>query len=173
MLGHLTHTRHTSVAYRLRVHLLRGLGAIGLFVVLLATASVACAESTPTAAPASLRLDGVLFSPELAMTPDQRGVGLMNRRRAPKDGMLFVFPRDTTGGFWMQNTLVPLTIAFFNADGKRVRKLSMTPCRADPCRVYYPGRRYRFALELRATDTRKAAKLGPLRQLRRLARTAT
>jgi uncharacterized membrane protein (UPF0127 family) len=154
------------------VHLLRGLGAIVLFVVLLATASVACAESTQ-ATTANLRLDGVLFSPELATTPDERATGLMNRKRAPKDGMLFVFPRDTTGGFWMKNTLVPLTIAFFNADGRRVRKLSMTPCRADPCRIYNPGRRYRFALELRATDTRKAAKLGPLRQLRRLARTAT
>jgi uncharacterized membrane protein (UPF0127 family) len=120
----------------------------------------------------SLRLDGVVFRPELATTPEERAVGLMNRRRAPKDGMLFVFARDTTGGFWMKNTLVPLTIAFFNADGKRVRKLSMTPCRSEPCRIYTPGRRYRFALELRAGDMRPAAKLGPLRQLRRLSATA-
>lgn len=92
----------------------------------------------------------------------------MNRRRAPADGMLFVFPQDTRGGFWMKNTLVPLTIAFFNADGKRVRKLSMKPCRQESCPIYNPGRRYRFALELRASDARLAAKLGPLSELRRL-----
>ena len=49
----------------------------------------------------------------------------------------------------MKNTLVPLTIVFFDRAGKRVRKLSMTPCRKDPCAIYDPGRRYRFALELR------------------------
>jgi uncharacterized membrane protein (UPF0127 family) len=97
----------------------------------------------------------------------------MNRRRAPADGMLFVFPEDTRGGFWMKNTLVPLTIVFFNADGKRVRKLSMTPCRQESCPIYSPGRGYRFALELRASDTRLAVKLGPLSELRRLSLVAS
>ena len=120
-----------------------------------------------------LRLDGAPFGPELALTPAQRSVGLMHRKRAPEDGMLFVFPDDTTGGFWMKNTLVPLTIAFFDADGRRVRKLSMTPCRQASCPIYDPRRRYRFALELRASDTRPAAKLGPLTKLRRLGRRAS
>ena len=120
-----------------------------------------------------LRLDGVPFRPELALTPAQRSLGLMHRKRAPEDGMLFVFPDDTTGGFWMKNTLVPLTIAFFDADGRRVRKLSMTPCRQASCPIYDPRRGYRFALELRASDTRPAAKLGPLTQLRRLSRRAS
>lgn len=96
----------------------------------------------------------------------------MQRTQAPKDGMLFVFPNTTTGGFWMKNTLVPLTIVFFDATGKRVRKLSMTPCRKDPCRIYDPGRSYRFALELRASDTRGAATIGPRDALRRLSRAA-
>lgn len=87
--------------------------------------------------------------------------------------MLFVFPGATTGGFWMKNTLVPLKIVFFGSTGKRVRTLRMTPCREDPCAIYDPGRRYRFALELPATDTRPAKQLGPLAKLRRLARKAT
>jgi uncharacterized membrane protein (UPF0127 family) len=86
--------------------------------------------------------------------------------------MLFVFRTPTAGGFWMKNTLVPLTIVFFNADGERVRRLSMVPCRADPCRIYSPGRLYRFALELRATDPRPARALGPRSELRRLVRQA-
>lgn len=120
-----------------------------------------------------LRLDGVPFSPELALTSDQRTLGLMHRKRAPRDGMLFVFPYDTTGGFWMKNTLVPLKILFYDAGGKRVRKLSMTPCRQESCPVYDPRRRYRFALELRASDTRPGTQLGPLAQLRRLSRRAS
>ena len=121
---------------------------------------------------ARLKLDGVAFRPELALTGEERSVGLMNRRRAPADGMLFVFHRDTTGAFWMKNTLVPLTIVFFDRNGNRVRKLTMVPCKADPCPVYEPGRRYRFALELRAWDRRPAKRLGPLAEIRRLSRLA-
>ena len=143
--------------------------AIGAITVLLAATSAGATDR----ATATLRLDGVPFRPELAMTSAQRSVGLMHRKRAPKDGMLFVFPDDTTGGFWMKNTLVPLTVVFFDANGKRVRKLSMTPCRQASCPIYDPRRRYRFALELRASDTRIAAKLGPLSELRRLSRASS
>jgi uncharacterized membrane protein (UPF0127 family) len=132
--------------------------------------AVATGGASPTAT--ALRLDGVPFRPELALTSASRSLGLMNRRRAPADGMLFVFPEETNGGFWMKNTLVPLTIAFFDAQGKRVRKLSMTPCRQASCPIYSPRRSYRFALELRASDTRRAARLGPLSELRRLSRAA-
>ena len=117
----------------------------------------------------TLRLDGAPIRPELALTASQREVGLMHRTKAPADGMLFVFPASTTDGFWMKNTLVPLTIVFFDTSGVRVRRLSMTPCQADPCLVYYPRRRYRFALELSASDTRPALVLGPRTALRRLA----
>jgi hypothetical protein len=121
----------------------------------------------------TLRLDGVSFSPELALDGDARATGLMRRKRAPKDGMLFVFPGPTTGGFWMKNTLVPLRIVFFNSHGARVRALTMKPCRRDPCPIYDPGRRYRFALELGATDRRRATRLGPQGRLSRLMRSAS
>lgn len=155
---------------------MRWVPAIAVVAVLVAAAALGIATvgngADAPGTTAKLRLDGILFRPELALTSDQRATGLMNRRRAPKDGMLFVFPSDTTGGFWMKNTLVPLRILFFDARGKRVRALRMTPCREDPCRIYEPGRRYRFALELRVSDRRKGARLGPVRELRRLARSA-
>jgi uncharacterized membrane protein (UPF0127 family) len=115
-----------------------------------------------------LLLDSVRFRPELALTSEQRSTGLMHRLKAPADGMLFVFPQDTTSGFWMKNTLVPLKIVFFDGRGSHVRTLSMKPCRRDPCSIYSPNRVYRFALELRTTDTRPAKRLGPLSELRRL-----
>lgn len=120
------------------------------------------------AATVRLTLDGVAIRPELAVTPGQRSVGLMNRTQAPRDGMLFVFRYPSSGGFWMKNTLVPLTIVFFDVHGKRVRRLSMVPCKNDPCAIYDPGRTYRFALELPAGDKRPALRLGPRAALARL-----
>jgi uncharacterized protein len=137
-----------------------------------------------SAATARLTLDGVVFRPEVALTPAARSLGLMNRQEAPRDGMLFVFEHPSSGGFWMKNTLVPLTIVFFDAQGKRVRMMSMVPCRTEACPIYDPGRVYRFALELPATDARRALelpatdrrralRLGPVSALRRLIRQAS
>ena len=113
-------------------------------VIAVAFASIAALSSA--GATAQLKLDGVPFRPELALTSGQQQRGLMFRRKAPADGMLFVFSRATSGGFWMKNTLVPLTIVYFDTAGRRVRRMSMTPCRKDPCRIYDPGRQYRYAL---------------------------
>lgn len=136
--------------------------------ILLTAAALASTAGDVRSETTTLRLDGLPFAPELALTSAARQRGLMFRKRAPRDGMLFVFPRASSGGFWMKNTLVPLTIVFFDSRGKRVGKLSMTPCRQEPCRIYDPGRQYRFALELRASETRTAATLGPPAELRRL-----
>jgi uncharacterized protein len=153
----------SNVTYRLPVRLL-------LSIVLVLGAALAAGSSAAGSRTASLTLDGVPFRPELALTPSQREVGLMRRAKAPGEGMLFVFPSATTAGFWMKNTLVPLTIVFFDTSGARVRRLSMSPCRVDPCPVYYPRRRYRFALELPVSDTRRVRALGPRAGLRRLLR---
>jgi uncharacterized protein len=149
--------------------------ALGLLAgVLLALALGLAGRSTGASdATAKLRLDGAALRPELALTSGQRSRGLMHRRKAPADGMLFVFTEPTRGVFWMKNTLVPLSIVFYNSRGTRVRRLLMTPCTEDPCRTYNPGRSYRFALELAAGDPRPAKQLGPLAELRRLIRRAS
>jgi uncharacterized protein len=86
---------------------------------------------------------------ELAETDEQRAFGLMFREALPDEtGMVFIFPADETGGFWMKNTLIPLSIAFFDKDGRIVRILDMEPCGAEPCPVYDPGVEYRGALEV-------------------------
>jgi uncharacterized membrane protein (UPF0127 family) len=52
---------------------------------------------------------------EVASTDAQRAEGLMNRRRlAPKAGMVFLFARPTRTQFWMKDTLIPLSIAFYD-----------------------------------------------------------
>lgn len=65
-------------------------------------------------------------------------------------GMLFVFPGDTTAGFWMKGTLLALDIAFFASDGSLVDLVEMTPCTADPCPTYLAAGPYRYALEVPA-----------------------
>lgn len=89
---------------------------------------------------------------EVADEHDERVLGLMHRPSLGADeGMLFVFPGKTSGGFWMKNTLIPLSIAYMerNDDGYEVLVLKdMEPCRADPCPDYPPGRPYDATLEV-------------------------
>ena len=91
----------------------------------------------------------VRISVEIAKTSEQQQRGLMFSRSLARNArMLFVFPEAQRGGFWMKNTLIPLSIAFYDARGRIVRILDMKPCRADPCPVYDPGVSYRGALEV-------------------------
>ena len=79
---------------------------------------------------------------ELALTPEQRQIGLMYRRDlASHEGMLFVFEEATPQCFWMRNTPTALTIAFLNDDGSIVNLADMKPfdesshCSAKPVRL--------------------------------------
>ena len=86
---------------------------------------------------------------EVAETEQQRAVGLMHRRSLPEDsGMLFFFFEEHSGGFWMKNTLIPLSIAFIDEEGTIVEILDMEPCESDPCPTYDPGISYLAALEV-------------------------
>jgi len=86
----------------------------------------------------------------LAATADQQARGLMKRTDlAGHAGMLFVFPADTNVSFYMRNTPMPLSIAWFDATGKWVSQTDMAPCADKPnCPTYAAGRAYRYALEV-------------------------
>lgn len=52
---------------------------------------------------------------EIADTPETRERGLMFRNELPEDeGMLFIFETEGIRSFWMQNTFIPLDIAFLD-----------------------------------------------------------
>ena len=86
---------------------------------------------------------------EVADDQGERAQGLMGRTElAPDAGMVFLFPEPTRGAFWMKDTLIPLSIAFYDDDGRILRILDMEPCRRDPCRLYDPEVEYRGALEV-------------------------
>ncbi|HXF56441.1 MAG TPA: DUF192 domain-containing protein [Actinomycetota bacterium] len=91
----------------------------------------------------------VVLRVEVAETPQARRRGLMGRPSLPEDaGMVFLFDRPTQGAFWMKDTLIPLSIAFWGQDGRIVAMLDMEPCRADPCLRYAPGVPYVGAVEV-------------------------
>ena len=83
---------------------------------------------------------------ELARTAEERSRGLMFREELPEDGgMLFVFPQDTEAGFWMKDTLIPLSIAFIAADGAILGVQEMEPLSTE---LHRPSVPYRYALEV-------------------------
>jgi hypothetical protein len=91
----------------------------------------------------------VVVHVEIADTKSERARGLMGRTELAEDaGMVFVFPQDSTSAFWMKDTLIPLSIAFYSKGGRILRILDMEPCRQDPCPLYDPRATYRGALEV-------------------------
>lgn len=84
---------------------------------------------------------------EIARTPQEREAGLMFREALGQDsGMLFVFDTPTTVGFWMENTPLPLSIAFLDQGGTIVDIQDMQPFDAQT--IHYPAAPYTDAVEV-------------------------
>jgi len=82
-----------------------------------------------------------LIDTQVALTPEQRQIGLMFRKEMPQhEGMIFVFEQPAQQCFWMKNTLLPLTAAFVADDGTIVNMADMKPqtldshCSSQPVR---------------------------------------
>ena len=111
---------------------------------LAACAPGAAAPGPPRTVP--LVCDGRQLEVEISADSASIERGLMFRRALAADaGMLFVFPFDTAPSFWMQNTFIPLSIAWIDAAGRIVGVADMTPFDATPHAAPSP---VRFALEV-------------------------
>lgn len=85
---------------------------------------------------------------EVADDEEERAQGLMGVPSLPDGtGMAFVFDEPSSGSFWMKDTLIPLSIAFVDAEGTIVGIREMAPCDADPCPTYGVDRGYSMAVE--------------------------
>ncbi len=83
---------------------------------------------------------------EVARTEAERSRGLMHRSELAADsGMIFVWEHPTQGGFWMKDTLIPLSIAFIAADGTIIDIQNMEP---QTLVSHSPGRPYNYAIEV-------------------------
>lgn len=86
---------------------------------------------------------------QIADTGPERATGLMGRKElTPYDGMAFLWNEPVLTSFWMKDTLIPLSIAFWDEDGRIVSIVDMEPCKEDPCPTYGPGTPFLGAVEV-------------------------
>ena len=70
---------------------------------------------------------------EVAENAQQHEQGLMFRDKlGPDDGMLFIFKNEETRFFWMKNTLIDLSIAYFDKNGTLMDIHEMTSGKGIP-----------------------------------------
>lgn len=130
-------------------------GVVGMGALALATA-----ESLPLT---RVTVGSAEFQVELAQTPEQRERGLMFRTTLPNDrGMLFVQPPGPTA-FWMKNTLIPLDLLYFDAEGRLAQIVEEAPpCKVASCPIY-PSKApaVRYILEINAGEAaRRGIRIG-------------
>lgn len=86
---------------------------------------------------------------DFANTDEARMRGLMFRKSmGAKEGMLFLFDRDTASPFWMKNTYLPLDILFIDANREIVSIIENTKPLSEE--LIRPGAPYRYVLEVNA-----------------------
>lgn len=84
---------------------------------------------------------------EVAKTPEERVHGLMGRRYLGKDeGMFFVFEEEDYHSFWMEDTWIPLSIAFINKEGQILSIQDMKPLTLE---LHTPPQPILYALEMK------------------------
>jgi uncharacterized membrane protein (UPF0127 family) len=85
---------------------------------------------------------------EVANTLETRAEGLMFRKSLPANyGMLFVFDQSAQHCMWMRNTLIPLSVAFIDEQGRIINVEEMAPHTEDNHCAAKPAK---FALEMTA-----------------------
>jgi uncharacterized protein len=109
--------------------------------------------SEATSSEATLRIDtgwqDVEVRVEVADTLVERARGLMGRTALDEDaGMVFLTSWPSETPFWMKNTLIPLSVAFWDQERRIFRIHDMEPCREEPCPLYEPGAPWIGALEV-------------------------
>jgi uncharacterized membrane protein (UPF0127 family) len=76
----------------------------------------------------TLTLGGKKITVEVAKTSEQHEYGLMFRKSLPANGgMLFVFSEESVKTFWMKDTLIDLSIGYFDKDQALIDIQEMVP----------------------------------------------
>lgn len=89
----------------------------------------ACSAGEPEKLPTrTLSIGDVEIEAELADEPTERANGLMHRKTlGENEGMLFVYSEPAPRSFWMENTSIPLSIAFLDETGRVLNVADMKP----------------------------------------------
>lgn len=104
-----------------------------------------CPASDPIIRP--LTVNGHSLTVEVAATVAARACGLSLRDGMPANhGMLFVYRDERTLVFWMKDTVIPLSIAYLDSDGRILGLHQMDP--RQPRQLYSSTDPARYALEV-------------------------
>lgn len=111
----------------------------------------------------TVSLDETVLTVAWADDAKERSQGLMHvEDLGDLDGMVFDLETERSVTFTMRNTLIPLDLILFDADGNIVGWTEMVPCEEDPCPLYPIDAPGRWALEVPAgtVDIERDSKLG-------------
>jgi hypothetical protein len=120
--------------------------------VLAALLTLAALNATPAPQAVCVSPDGARVRLELAVSDQERFLGLMFRDQLAADGgMLFIFEQDDRYPFWMKNTFIALDLVWIDKTGRVVEvRANVQPCQSDPCPSYAPTAIGRAVLEVNA-----------------------
>lgn len=94
----------------------------------------------------SLNIGVHLIRAEVAISDEERARGLMYREKmGTNEGMVFRFPEARKVCMWMKNTLLPLSVAFLDEDGRIINIEDMQPQTLD---AHCGSKPARYALEM-------------------------
>ena len=96
--------------------------------------------------------DGYTITAEIAVTLEERELGLMHRKKIDSDqGMLLVFEQANYHSIWMKNMKIPLDLLWLDREKRIVHiEQNVPPCKEDPCPSYSSRFPAMYVLEIKA-----------------------
>lgn len=95
--------------------------------------AAAAGQPQPKLQTVTLTVSGKSLEAEVADDPEEMEAGMMFRTEMPKGtAMVFVLGAPRQAGFWMRNTLVPLSVAYLNATGMILEIYDLEPKNETP-----------------------------------------
>ncbi|MCK5060172.1 MAG: DUF192 domain-containing protein [Candidatus Pacebacteria bacterium] len=102
-----------------------------------------------------LRIGNATLSTEVASTQAARTKGLSGRAElSPADGMLFIFDKPDTYGFWMKGMNFPIDIIWIG-EGKKVVSIKENALPESFPKTFYPSEKVLYVLETNAGFVRE------------------
>lgn len=96
-----------------------------------------------------IQIEKQILDVEIADTHSTRSKGLMGREELGENsGMLFIYDQPQIVTFWMKNTLLPLSIAFFDREKVLFQILDMDPPTGQNLIHYVSQKEAVYALEV-------------------------
>ncbi len=97
----------------------------------------------------ALSLGGQIIDVEIARKKTEQQSGLSRRTTlGENNGMLFVYPTPRILSFWMKDTLIPLSVAFFDEKRRLIQIEDMEVTETGTLKIYRSRKPARYALEM-------------------------